>query len=329
MLLANDFLTNFIAKFIMRFAITINSKDIFPIITLTDTFTQTEAEIYAFGALLNAFKINIDTAAVNIVDGFPNANEAFYNITNGFKSAKLSPFTCRMEYGEYSLKENDYKIEKFYLGEHAIHGIIYDSVFEVLTTHADDNSASVGLKMNYSATDKGYPFAFELLVNWKLEKDNKLSVKTTVIHHNNQPIPYADGWHPYFTLGNSVNNYMLQFDSNTMLEFDGSLIPTGNTITDTRFINGIALNDIFLDNCFVLQNGTTSKCTISNHQLSLTIQPDINYPYLQLYTPDHRNSIAIENLSGAPDCFNNGIGLLLLEPNKLYSFSTSYTAKKI
>jgi aldose 1-epimerase len=57
----------------------------------------------------------------------------------------------------------------------------------------------------------------------------------------------------------------------------------------------------------------------------LRIEPDARYPYLQIYIPDNRQSIAIENLSAAPDAFNNKIGLLELEPYQQNQFSTSYT----
>ena len=58
--------------------------------------------------------------------------------------------------------------------------------------------------------------------------------------------------------------------------------------------------------------------------VTLTIAPDKHYPYLQIYTPPHRKSIAIENLTSAPDSFNNGIGLLVIEPNHTLEFSTTY-----
>jgi Galactose mutarotase and related enzymes len=52
--------------------------------------------------------------------------------------------------------------------------------------------------------------------------------------------------------------------------------------------------------------------------------PNENYPYLQVYTPPHRQSIAIENLSAAPDVFNNRMGLIELEPGERIGFSCSY-----
>jgi aldose 1-epimerase len=47
---------------------------------------------------------------------------------------------------------------------------------------------------------------------------------------------------------------------------------------------------------------------------------------MQFYTPDDRKKIAIENLSSAPDAFNNKMGLHVLEPQDTINFSTSYQA---
>jgi aldose 1-epimerase len=59
-------------------------------------------------------------------------------------------------------------------------------------------------------------------------------------------------------------------------------------------------------------------------QIQLSIITDTSYPYLQVYTPPHRKSIAIENLSSPPDSFNNGMGLIIAKPGEQYSFVTSY-----
>jgi len=52
-----------------------------------------------------------------------------------------------------------------------------------------------------------------------------------------------------------------------------------------------------------------------------------SYPYLQIYTPPHRRSIAIENISGVPDAFNNGMGFITLEPDQSAIFKTTYKIK--
>jgi aldose 1-epimerase len=74
-----------------------------------------------------------------------------------------------------------------------------------------------------------------------------------------------------------------------------------------------------------MSSETQQDCTLKNESVTLTIAPNKQYPYLQIYTPPHRKSIAIENLTSAPDSFNNGIGLLIIEPNHTQEFSTTYT----
>lgn len=313
----------------MSFSVKTNTQSSYTFIELKDENTGCIAEIFALGALLNAFHIPTKKGLVNIIDGFETAAEAAANTTNGFKSSKLSPFVCRMNNGNYTFNNNNYSIEKFYLEPHAIHGIIYDAVFEVISTNANDAYAEVILEYNYTATDKGYPFNYTTTVIWQLKNNFELSVTTTVQHNNATTIPFADGWHPYFVLGETVDDCTLQFDSNEQVEFDATLIPTGNIIADNRFENGSLLKGIELDNCFKLSKPGSSVCVLKNETLQLTISPNAAYPFLQVYTPPHRKSIAIENLSAAPDAFNNKMGLLLLEPNKTYTFTTTYAVQNL
>jgi len=311
----------------MNFEVNVDASSVYPVITLKDTTTKCEAEVYAFGGLLNAFKIPVQGKSVNVIDAFSSPEDAAKNITNGCKSARLSPFVCRMNKGKYSFENIDYQIEKFFIGIHAIHGVTFDAVYEVKDVFADEHQASVTLHHHYPGTDKGYPFPYDVTLKWKLEKGNKVTVRSAVHHANKQSIPYAEGWHPYFNLGTDVNECTLQFDSDTQMEFDDTLLPTGNRLKDERFTQGALLNDTFLDNCFELNKTAHPKCVLINDLLELTLQPESSYPYLQIYTPDHRKSIAIENLSSIPDSFNNGIGIKYLEPHHVYNFTTSYILK--
>jgi aldose 1-epimerase len=297
-----------------------------PVITLTDLATGSQAEIYGFGGLLNAFRIPTKEGLVNVIDGFLSVQDAITNITNGFKSAKLSPFVCRMHRGKYVFENKQYTIQKYFLAGHAIHGLVYDGAFEVTGTDANSNKAAVTLSYHYKGTDAGYPFPYKMIINWALEAGNKLTVTTTLSHQNQTSIPIADGWHPYFSLGGSVDDHLLQFDSDCQLEYNADLLPTGKKFTDTRFTNGLSLHGIELDNSFELDiNNPTAKCILQNDAFTLTVEPDKSYPVLQLYIPPQRTSIAIENLSGAPDNFTNGMGLILLAPGEEKVFRTSYS----
>lgn len=309
----------------MRFAVSVNHQQAHPVITLKDKQGGSRAEIFAFGGLLNAFHIPLKGRLVNCIEGFSSVADARKNIANSFRSAKISPFVCRMRNGTYQLQNKSYRVHKHYLGEHAIHGLVYDARFAVVKEEATNEFASILLQFDYDKTDQGYPFAYTLSLLWKLEKGNRLSVITSIHHQNNEPIPYADGWHPYFRLGGKVDNYTLQFNGDTQLIFDEELLPTGKKKKDTRFLKGLFLKGVVLDNSFEYQPGKSRKAVLKSRELQLVVEPDEHYPILQVYTPPPRKSIAIENLSGAPDNFNNGIGLVMLMPNKTYSFGTSYT----
>jgi aldose 1-epimerase len=63
--------------------------------------------------------------------------------------------------------------------------------------------------------------------------------------------------------------------------------------------------------------------------IQVEIHTDESYPYLQIYTPPHRKSIAIENLSSAPDSFNNELGFKTLMPGESTIFTTAYKISTI
>ena len=96
----------------MAFSVNVEEKDSVQVITLKDGSNDTEVEIYSFGALLNAFTVTAKNKRINIVDGFTSPADAKENITKGFKSAKLSPFVCRLNKGEYTFHEQSHKIQK-------------------------------------------------------------------------------------------------------------------------------------------------------------------------------------------------------------------------
>lgn len=309
----------------MAFSVS-EESGLFPVIHLKDEKNNTTAEIYSFGALLNAFTIQAGNSTQNVIDGFISPQDAAANITAGFKSARLSPFVCRVTGGKYAFEGKEYTINKFFLGNEAIHGLVFDAPFIVKSKGADDEQAYVTLEYGYNKKDEGYPFSFHSVITYTLKKQNTLSISTVITNTGKTAMPLADGWHPYFTLGGSINDLLVQFNTKQMLEFNEHLVPTGNFVEYTTLSTPKYLGETFLDNCFVLDGYEKPACIITNEAngLQLSITAVKNYPYLQVYTPPHRKSIAIENLSSAPDAFNNGIGLIIAKPLEQYTFATDY-----
>ncbi|MGI8950226.1 MAG: aldose 1-epimerase [Chitinophagaceae bacterium] len=304
------------------FEIIIEEKNIVLIVSST----QTQVEIFFFGALLNKFIVLRNGKGFNVIDGYKNIEDAKENITNGFKSAKLSPFVCRLKNGRFNFENAHYKINKFYLNDEAIHGLLYDAEFEIAGKDSEEDRAFVKLKYVYNKKTEGFPFQFKIEIIYELKKDNALSITTIVTNQDEKNMPLSDGWHPYFTFEKTIDNLLLQINSKQMVEFDEKLLPTGKFLPYTKFNSLKKIENISLDNCFVLNENAEPACVLRDEEsgLQLNIIPEKSYPYLQIYTPPERQSIAIENLSSAPDSFNNKIGLIILKPKEERVFKTTY-----
>ena len=311
------------------FSIDKKNESGFEKVILKDNTANTYATILpGCGAILHEFVSNGNSEVHNVIESYDSADDFKKHVeTKGFLGCKLSPFVCRINRGIYRFGGEKYRIEKFYLHKNALHGELYDKSFHIMGETASELHASVTMKYEYRAEDPGYPFNYDCMITWQLETDNKLSVTTECTNKDVGLIPIQDGWHPYFNLGDVVDELQLEFQSNEMIEFNSELIPTQNLIKYTRFNSLKKIENTFLDNCFALNmDACQPMCVLRNpkKKIEIEIHPERSYPYLQIYIPPHRKSIAIENISGAPDAFNNGMGFTTLEPGTSVLFKTTY-----
>ncbi len=305
-----------------------NNTD-FEIIILQDVTTGTSVEIIpACGGILNAFIVAHNGTALNVIDGYDNVEDFKNNAeSKGFKSCKLSPFACRIDNASYHFGEKKYTIGKFLLNGAALHGLLYDAVFIVKEQWADEKSAGVSLQHHYKGSDKGYPFVYTCTVVYELKANNALTVTTVITNNDAGLIPIQDGWHPYFSFGGIIDDLQLEFQSKEIVEFDEALIPTGKLLPYQEYGALKKIGTAAFDNCYTVNFAECQPLAVLRDpvkKIQLEIYPDKSYPYLQLYTPPHRKSIAIENLSAVPDAFNNGIGLQVLSPGASANFITVY-----
>lgn len=311
----------------MKFSIQSFKEAGFDIIALQDTETGTQIEIIpAFGALLHAFKIKQGTGTLNLIDSYKDLQDLKDNLRNSFKSVKLSPYACRMKDATYAWEGKSYQIQKNLQPGKAIHGLLYDLPFTVSHEEATNEHATLTLTHKYDpATDAGYPFAFECLTAFTLSPNNELKISTAIHNQGNTAIPVVDGWHPYFTTGTPVDEWILTFASKEIVEFNSELLPTGKLLPYTEFVDGKQLKGVELDNSFILDQSKSQPLANiydPKKNINTDFYPGTHYPILQIYIPPHRTSMAVENLSGAPDAFNNGIGLVQLAADETRVFDT-------
>ena len=314
----------------MSFSVTRITRNGLSLVKLQDNATNTIITILPeYGALLHSFEILVQGEHLNIIDNYSSREDIEQDLTTSYKSSKLSPFVCRLRDGKYTIDDEEFEFNNKFTDGNAIHGLLYNKPFKIVDEFADDNQANVSLRYHFKREDPGYPFDYVCEVRYTLLPESILQVETVLLNLDMVSIPLADGWHPYFKLGGSVDDYEFQISSNTMVEFDEHLLPTGKLIQDQSFAAAARVGNRHLDNCFVVQPVEQNPCVVlynPGSALYVSIFTNSRYPYLQLYTPPHRKSIAIENLSAAPDCFNNGMGLLMLDPSRSQTFTVWYQA---
>lgn len=294
-------------------------------IVLQNTQNKAYAQVFSFGAILNGYGF-LGNESMNCVDGYENATAAIAEKNTWFKSCLLSPFVCRLKEGKFSINETQYTINKFYLGNHAIHGLVYDLDYAIAKQVETENFCSIVLQANYKAADEGFPFYYLIEHEYKLD-DNGLTVATKITNQSQTTMPYAQGWHPYFKLGENVNDCFLQLSCSKQVEMNEQLIPTKKILYNANYVAASTLKNKNLDDCFVLEN--TKQAILQNTNYKFIVTAIKGYDFLQVFTPDHRKNIAIEVLSAAPDCFNNGLGLLQIEPNETKEFVVNYCLERL
>ena len=312
----------------MAFGIESKIENGFSKTILRDYNSHTSVEIVpACGAILQGFTVLNNGEFINVIDHYDSGDDFAATVERGFKGCKLSPFACRIKDAVYTFNDQKYTLDKFTLNGSALHGLLYDAVFTLFSQEVTDQYAGIVLLHRYRATTQGYPFNYDCIVTYKLEEENILHIDTEIINRDVLSIPVQDGWHPYFTFGSPIDNLQLKIQSKERILFDQHMIPTGKKETYNQYVAFRQINDVLFDDCFSINVSEGVPASILKddiQKLQVEIYPDKSYPYLQVYTPPHRNSIAIENLSAIPDAFNNGIGLITLAPGAAKIFSTAY-----
>jgi aldose 1-epimerase len=287
--------------------------------------TSEVAFIPAFGANILSLKFQGE----EILWGFENEEQLVANDKS--RSIILAPFPNRIQAGNYFFEENYYQLPINKPKENnAIHGFVWNKKFEVVDTKTTDNSSCATLKYGYNSTEAGYPFPFELLLQYTLYK-NSFSINFSVVNTGSSNMPFGFGWHPYFSFGKKVNDWKLQLPECNMLETNEQLIPNGNKINYTAFQQAEIIGSTTFDTAFELKGHQDFFETVlffSQENTRLSIKQSSLFKYLQVYIPPLRNSIAIEPMTCPANAFNSKEGLIVLQPNQILSGNISIFFQK-
>lgn len=316
----------------MRFSISHLQQNGWDSILLKDSEEQCYAEIIPeAGGILNGFGIGNVQDPHSFIAGYQNKHDWESTRQQFYRSAKLTPFVCRIANGRYRWREQDLVLKTGLSQGHALHGLVAHNSFSVIEESAHTEFAEVTLLTSYRGNDPGYPFPFDCFIRYRLGAAMTLSVHTAIHNRYASAIPLADGWHCYFRIGERVDPLILTIRSKEKFEYNENLVPTGKILTDDRWYWGRQIAGAELDNCYVPDSsGGKPACSLSHPSTGqqLEVYPGKGYPFLQVYIPEARDCISIEPLSAPPDVFNNGIGLVALDPDHTATFDVQYKLKQ-
>jgi len=96
------------------------------------------------------------------------------------------------------------------------------------------------------------------------------------------------------------------------------MIPTGERTAFPDFQRKKRLGEDELDTCFQVAKAEGSyKLQLEHAGQRLKVQASARqFPYFQVFTPPHRSSVALEPMTCNVDAFNNGQGLVTLQPDQ-------------
>ena len=249
---------------------------------------------------------------VNIIDGISNDDAGLLDYSNAYKSSILFPFPNRIEDGAYEFMDATYQLPVNEVSvNNAIHGLVYNKEFKVTSISTNENKATVELTYHSDGLAPGFPFFYELKLTYSISSAGSLNLLFEVTNQGNLPFPYGIGWHPYFR-AEQLSKSTLSFPSKDFYTCNDRSLPV-KTIPSPLSAS-FKMKDTKFDDAYSLHK---SECSFESN--SYTLHFDFDYPegsYLQVYTPPHGKSIAIEPMTCVANSFNNKIGLKELHPGE-------------
>jgi aldose 1-epimerase len=233
----------------------------------------------------------------------------------------LLPWPNRIEDGAYTFGERDHQVPLSEPDRHnAIHGLTRWTSWTV----EELTPRSVALAYRLMA-QTGYPWTVDLQVVYDLSAEG-LTVTVTASNLSGTPAPYAQGAHPYLTVGDApVDGWELRLPAATRLLTDDRLVPTGREdVTDTRYdfrvsrpIRDLRLDDAFTDLARDRDGRAEAELSAGPSGPAVALWMDAAHRYVQVFTGDglgdeSRTALAVEPMTAPANTFRTGDGLIVL-----------------
>lgn len=241
-----------------------------------------------------------------------------------YRGTVLFPFPNRLRDGRYEFAGQEYRFDiNEPATQTALHGLLNTYAADVV-----EDGQSLVASYQLDGSSKAYPFRVEVSLTYRLEETEGLSVAAKVVNKDANAIPLGIGWHPYFSLGVALEECRLQLPEVSRVEIDERMLPTDEKVADARFMQPATLAAQQLDSCFELTESARNSVNFTSKQAGFGLQVwQEAMPFVQVYTPVDRQSLAIEPVSCNIDALNTGDGLTVLGSGQ--TFECAYGVRVI
>ena len=300
------------------------------VLNIHNDFMDVEVEcLPEHGGRLNRLVLNSGSEKRNIIAGYDSKKELLAN--SFFRNVILFPFINRLDEGKwvYKQKELQFPVNETELNN-ALHGFLFRKSLEVISTRNDQEGIEINLGYDYRAEYDYYPFNLDIRLTYSISSPETLSLHFDIMNVGTEEAPMALGWHPYFTLGEEVDDLELTTPAMEQILVDDRLLPTGEIQPFPDFEGGRKLGNQELDTCFALEEDKEATTTLYSprQQTEIAVRQDDEFKYMQLFIPPGRKSIAIEPVTSNINAFQTGEGLICVAPHQRINASVSVSINK-
>ena len=294
-----------------------------------------------FGGGLNAWRVPVENAQnapsmLDLLYGYRDEPTLRKISPDTNAGCRLTPFPGRTAYAQFSWLGETYKlVNNVSWAPHALHGFLQDKEWTFESFESDSESCTAIFSCDWPGAFAGFPFPFRA-TNAITFTGESVTISSSVKNIGVSDLPYSEGWHPYFMLGEKIDNLTLKLPNSSLAVLDSADLPTGNFKEDARFVNGRKIYDEFINDCFCLEKEMTHLQTVDGDFINnahVLLESDRyaldiwqkagleQYNAIQIYTPPDRMSIAIEPMTAEPDALNHHRGLIVIPPGEERTFT--------
>ncbi len=244
----------------------------------------------------------------------------------------LVPWPNRIRGGKYTFDGEDQQLALTEPDKgNAIHGLGRWARW----SRVKQDVSSVTLRLDVPPQN-GYPYQVRAEVTYALHADYGLMVTLGARNVGPRRAPFGAGSHPYLsTRGHALDDTTVRLPAREILVVDDAQVPIGaralgKTPHDLR--RGKRLRHLRLDDGFTglaIENGR-GQAEVRTKSGGARLWFDETFQFLQVFTRENltpgQHGIAIEPMTCAPNAFNSGAGLIVLEPGGAWTGSWGIVA---